>query len=1152
MIQSSIENDLFTYIDKIYYEGNFNKNNERINAEDIFCRLFKEIYGWSDLKNLNYSEPNASGIDLYSEKKGIAIQITTIQSGEIKKVKETIRKILEHHQTKNIKGIICFFVKDKKAIKKIKEKDLSEDFGKQIKIRTTNDIIGDFQRFPSPNVKKRIEVILKQETSSDFHGLNNLTAFEPYFNKKQSAYSTPKNLIYFSAFEKKKIREIQKLFNEDKIKEYCILGNPCSGKSTFADAIIRNLKPYYKVFYIDLSDPDLNNINILKEVNQLSFYHTVILLENVHDNIKLFKKIQQKIKRFPWLKGLYISRYHNSYREEDESSIISIFKDVEKFRYNSNIEFEEKVFGIIDNRIKSLKDEFPEFNWDFGDFQTVLKNTDRNLLKLNIALETWISSTKKGSNLKFEKINNEKIYSHFYTTHKLKELDKKLLFLYSYLYSYDISFLKIKRKKDEFDLLKEKGIILNYNTSDYYYFPHKDYANLIYQSLKKERDLEIKDLLKYLKKYIKNFKTESELNITEIIIKLSYGKELKVVSALLNQDSVLKLLSNKFSKNIRDYEVFELQKAYFLSFDNLDNDLQVKYYTLFTNYFTKHKLELFISKDYSIYSNLIQLAKILDIELGNIFVDLNPKQKEKINSISDLTMKISSSKPFPETVSRILNSFHFPEWLLMIEKLPTLSSTTNTLSELNTSPLAKKLLTGIINKINIQELALKGQKLKTVQITKSLRELKKIDIAIGTDVTNKLIKHFSLKNKIASTNLSDFSKILSDLSSISPDFVETELTESFQNGTFYSILEREKSINNISASILELKKIISSNEDLFYELVNKFFDSKVFYDLLKIESNIITLLILFELIKKNEVAINENTQNKLLVFINKLILECDYDYTLYSNPKVLHIPELKSKIDNEITTDLLNKILNRSKFTILDSLFRVLKAINKEKTINALNKADLNIFVQSMCNKELNMSQSLEVLFRAKSKTYIDENLNSDLFWYNLLDEYLIIQKGNQLKYHKLNFGDFLKAFEFCLKINTEIALKHFENDFLKKLKSRDNKNFTISSLFQFLRKIEIKTKSKYNKEIRQFLDLNKLKFIEGIKNQNIEKTTSGLVELSKCEFENYVDDFIYSARNTFLTKLNQIRGNKKIEKKVHADLKIIATNKSKFLLNEL
>ncbi|WP_179006170.1 SMEK domain-containing protein [Winogradskyella forsetii] len=1150
MIKSSIENDLLRYTEKIYDEGIFNKHNEKINAEDFFCRLFKLIYGWSDLVNLNYLESNSAGIDLYSANQKIAIQITTIQSKEKEKVEGTIKKVLKHHSDKKIEGIICFFIKDNRPLKNIDVNELSEEFGIKIKIRTTKNIIGDFYRFPSPEKKIRISEIVKQETSSDFKGIDSLEIFEPYYNRKISKYTTPESLIYFSAFEKNKIQEIQELFNNDKIKEYCILGNPCSGKSTLANAILKNLKPYYKVYYIDLSDPDLNNNNVLSEINQLSFYHTIILLENVHDNIKLFNKVQQKIIRFPWLKGLYISRYHNSYREEDENSIRNIFKDIEKFRYNPNKIFEEKVSGIIDNRVKSLKDEFPQFNWYVGDFQTVLNNTDRNLLKLNIALETWISSTKKGSNIKFEKINNERIYSHFYTTHKLKELDKKLLFLYSYLYSYDISFLRIKRKKDEFDLLKEKGIILNYNTSDYYYFPHKDYANLIYQSLKKERDLEIEDLLKYLKKYIKNFKTESELNITEIIIKLSYGKELKVVSTLLNQVSVLKLLSNKFSGNIRDYEVFELQKAYFLSFDNLDNDLQVKYYTLFINYFTKHKLELFISKDYSIYSNLIQIAKILNIELGNIFIDLNSKHKEKINSISDLTMKISSSKPYPDTVSRILNSFHFPEWLLMIEKLPTLSRITNSLSELNTSPLSKKLLTGVINKINIQELALKGQKLKTVQITKSLRELKKIDIAIGTDVTNDLMKHFTLDNKIASTNLSDFSKILSDLSSISPDFVETELTESFQNGTFYNILEKEKSINNISASILELKKITISSENLFYELVNKFFDSNVVYNLLKIETNISSLLILFELIKRNEVGINEGVKNKLLVSIKKLILESDYDYTLYSNPKVLNIPELKSKINDEISTELLNKILNRSKFTILDSLFRVLNAINKEKTINALNKADLNIFVQSICNKELNMSQSLEVLFRAKSKTYIDENFNSNSFWYNLLDEYLIIQKDNQYNYHKLNFGDFLKAFEFCLKINTEIALKHFENDFLKKLKSKEN--FTISSLFQFLRKIEIKTKSKYNTEIQQFLDLNKSKFIEGIKNENIEKTTSGLVELSKCEFGNYVDEFIYNARNTFSTKLKQIKGNKKIEKKVHADLKIIATNKSKFLLNEL
>ena len=49
------------------------------------------------------------------------------------------------------------------------------------------------------------------------------------------------------------------------------------------------------------------------------------------------------------------------------------------------------------------------------------------------------------------------------------------------------------------------------------------------------------------------------------------------------------------------------------------------------------------------------------------------------------------------------------------------------------------------------------------------------------------------------------------------------------------------------------------------------------------------------------------------------------------------------------------------------------------------------------------MSQTLEVLFRAKSKTYINENLNSDLFWYNLLDDYLIIQKENHEYFNTQN-----------------------------------------------------------------------------------------------------------------------------------------------------
>jgi len=76
----------------------------------------------------------------------------------------------------------------------------------------------------------------------------------------------------------------------------------------------------------------------------------------------------------------------------------------------------------------------PAFNWYKGDFETILKNTDSNLLKKNIALETWISSTKKGSSLKFEQINNDRIYEHFHYHYGLQKFDTALLFLYSYLF----------------------------------------------------------------------------------------------------------------------------------------------------------------------------------------------------------------------------------------------------------------------------------------------------------------------------------------------------------------------------------------------------------------------------------------------------------------------------------------------------------------------------------------------------------------------------------------------------------------------------------------------------------------------------------------------------------------------------------------------
>ncbi|MCF6307128.1 MAG: hypothetical protein L3J09_04140 [Flavobacteriaceae bacterium] len=991
--------------------------------------------------------------------------------------------------------------------------------------------------------------------SPEFSGLNQVYNFIPFNDRlKSQEYITPDESIYFSYFEKKKIKEIASLFNKNNTKEYSILGNPCSGKSTLAEAIYKNFIPHFRnrTFHLDLSSPEINGNDVLKEIGKLSFYRTILIIDNVHDNVQLFNRIHQRIANFDWVKAIYLSRYYNSFREEDQTSILNVFKNITQFRYNPNLDFEEKVSGIIDNRVYFLKKEFPEFTWYKGDFKTVLKNTDSNLLKLNIAFETWISSTKKGKNLKLDEINNDSIYSYFFDAHKLSGLNTELLFLYSYLFSHDISFLKVKGKTEEFAKLKEKGIIINYTTSDYYYFPHRDYANLIYQTLKKEKDLETEYLIELLINYLGNYKTESELNLIEIILKSSVSGQFKIVRAILKEEKVLELISKKFNGNIRIYEVFELQKIFFHSFEYLNNKTQSTYYNLFIKYYSKNKLELYISKDYSVYSNLLQIANQLNLELGDIIKTLRINEQANTNSITELTMRISKKKATPETARRILNSYHFPEWLSMIEKLPTLSRITNSLSELNTSPLSKKLLFGIINQMNIEHLVKKSKNLKTVQIGKSIRELEKIDISLGTNIAKKLLNQLPLNINTSQSNLSDFSKSLSDLSSIAPDLVNIELKNSFDNGEFYKLLEREKSISNISARILELNTTITNGKEDFYKITSEFLTSIEFKELLKNERNINSLLIFYELVKKNEIEIAQSTKNELSETAKEQILKCDFDITILSNPKLLNIPELKEKVKNEISAELLNKILISSKFTIMESLFLVLTRVDKVKTIKALNMADINILCNSMCHKELNISQSTEVLNKTKNKTFVNDNLNSNLFCGKLLDKYLTMQRTDQYQYNRLNFGGFIKAFSFSLKIDKKIALKHFEQDFLKKLKLPNNKNLSISSLFQFLRRIEEMTQSKYNNEISAFLKLNRTKFINNIKNENLEKTTSGLMELSKCDFDNYVDAFLYDTRNIISKKLREIKGNKRIEKKVYADIRILATGKSKILLNEI
>jgi DNA replication protein DnaC len=222
-------------------------------------------------------------------RKGIAIQITALQSKEKEKIVDTIKKTVEHHKSKAINEIICFFIRDNEGLKNISEKELSKEYGYKITISTTRQIIGDFQKITSTAKRLRIEEIVNQELSTQFQGLDSIYHFKKFSDRNTNQeYLTPAEAIYYSAFEKKKIREIASLFNKNKTKEYAILGNPCSGKTTLAEAVYNNFIPHFRnrTFYLDLSNPDVNGNDILDEIGKLSFYRSTLVIDNIHENIK--------------------------------------------------------------------------------------------------------------------------------------------------------------------------------------------------------------------------------------------------------------------------------------------------------------------------------------------------------------------------------------------------------------------------------------------------------------------------------------------------------------------------------------------------------------------------------------------------------------------------------------------------------------------------------------------------------------------------------------------------------------------------------------------------------------------------------------------------------------------------------------------------
>lgn len=131
-------------------------------CENLFCDLFKELYGFSNLRNLNEDEKkNFPGIDLADDEKRVAIQVTSDK--KLEKIKETIQKIKAHKLHQKYDRFIVYCLTTKQST--YSQISIDKECGDEIAFSVTEDIL-DFKNLATKaanadphKLKKLVEIL---------------------------------------------------------------------------------------------------------------------------------------------------------------------------------------------------------------------------------------------------------------------------------------------------------------------------------------------------------------------------------------------------------------------------------------------------------------------------------------------------------------------------------------------------------------------------------------------------------------------------------------------------------------------------------------------------------------------------------------------------------------------------------------------------------------------------------------------------------------------------------------------------------------------------------------------------------------------------------------------------------------------------------
>src|SRR5690606_2508062 len=346
-------------------------------------------------------------------------------------------------------------------------------------------------------------------------------------------------LLFYTPHEEILIKDLSQLFYSND-KKALIEGPPCSGKTSLLFGLNSELdKKLIKAFYIDLEEWNNAYENELLYFTKID---SLLIIDNAHlERYELAKNIYHICDEHQ-INCLFISRDNNTQKLLRSSLNNYRFDIKESFTlaFSKDEQTVERIKGIIKNRVEYLKRVKPEKLWEIGNLQQVIKNTELNLLKTSILLIYWESSYPDHQ---LQDVLDKQCYQEFYNAHIHKKMDYQIVFKYASVYKFDCPF-KLVNLTEPIQQQIDNGIFIDTRKDYFYIFPHTEYAHLLSDAIRHEKNILIENEVGQILDYIINIKPE---NIHILVEGVLAKKKLQHLDLILSNNNSSEFIFSHYS-----------------------------------------------------------------------------------------------------------------------------------------------------------------------------------------------------------------------------------------------------------------------------------------------------------------------------------------------------------------------------------------------------------------------------------------------------------------------------------------------------------------------------------------------------------------------------------------------------------------------------